>query len=468
MEKIMRCPRCDAELTNNVKVCRFCGQDLEIIQHINRISNAYYNMGLEKAQVRDLSGAAIVLRKSLEYNKTNTKARNLLGLVYYELGEIVAALAEWIISCHFEPNNNRARYYIDEAQDNKTAFNNYKLAIKKYNSALKAMKEGNTDLAIIQLKKVVSLNPKFVRGAQLLALAHMINHDFVRAVKVLKKIHKVDFNNTTTLRYMQEIGARFSDNNKIQESTIKSFQQRARQEARESGQIIENDVDQNKRLTPVFYIVGGIIAGLIVAFVLIRPTLSGNKLTQNSESLYESNQQLSVMEAKASSYEKEVSELNKKVEKLQAEIDKGELKNYEIVKRDEALLQAMKYYEDGELLLAAGAVSQYKASDYSAGAERELYQKVSKKLTSDDVSTLVSEGRSKFNSSNYDGAKICLQQALLIDKNNLDALYFMGRVYQMKNNYKKAKEYYDKVIKVGPNTSQFNNSKERLGEMGYQ
>ena len=64
---------------------------------IIRLSNTLYNVGLEKAKVRDLSGAADSLRKSLRFNKANTQARNLLGLVYLEMGETVDALSEWVI-----------------------------------------------------------------------------------------------------------------------------------------------------------------------------------------------------------------------------------------------------------------------------------------------------------------------------------------------------------------------------------
>ncbi|MFW5675645.1 MAG: hypothetical protein ACOCNL_05105, partial [Acetivibrio ethanolgignens] len=76
--------------------------------HIRKASNMYYNSGLEKAKVRDLSGAVDALKKSLKLNKMNTRARNLLGLVYYEMGEVVNALSEWVISKHFEEDNEMA------------------------------------------------------------------------------------------------------------------------------------------------------------------------------------------------------------------------------------------------------------------------------------------------------------------------------------------------------------------------
>ena len=43
-----------------------------------QIANSFYNLGLEKARIRDLSGAAQCLKKSLHFNKYQTDARNLL------------------------------------------------------------------------------------------------------------------------------------------------------------------------------------------------------------------------------------------------------------------------------------------------------------------------------------------------------------------------------------------------------
>ncbi len=73
---------------------------------IIRLSNTFYNDGLKKAKVRDLSGAANSLRKSLQFYKANIQARNLLGLVYYEMGEVVDALSEWVISRSLKPEDN--------------------------------------------------------------------------------------------------------------------------------------------------------------------------------------------------------------------------------------------------------------------------------------------------------------------------------------------------------------------------
>jgi len=93
----MKCMYCGAELTRD-DFCPGCGTEVRLYKKIIMTSNFYYNEGLSRASVRNLSGAIDSLNKSLRYNKMNIKARNLLGLVYLEVGEMVSALSEWVIS----------------------------------------------------------------------------------------------------------------------------------------------------------------------------------------------------------------------------------------------------------------------------------------------------------------------------------------------------------------------------------
>lgn len=112
----MICPRCGNVIRGTLTYCDSCGAELTVYKKIMRSSNLYYNKGLERAGVRDLSGAVQMLKKSLEMNKRNTAARNLLGLVYFEMGETVAALGEWVVSKHFQPEDNRADDYMEQIQ----------------------------------------------------------------------------------------------------------------------------------------------------------------------------------------------------------------------------------------------------------------------------------------------------------------------------------------------------------------
>ena len=64
----MKCFNCGAELTSS-DYCSQCGADVSRYCRLFQTSNAYYNEGLEKARVRDLTGSVISLRQSLKINK---------------------------------------------------------------------------------------------------------------------------------------------------------------------------------------------------------------------------------------------------------------------------------------------------------------------------------------------------------------------------------------------------------------
>ena len=184
--------------------------------------------GLDKAEIRDLSGAIDLLRRSLKYNKLNIQARNLLGLVYFETGEAVSALSEWIISKNIKPDNNIAVEYIQKLQAEPARLDIINQTIKKYNISLKCCREGNEDVAAVQLKKIVSQNPKLIKAYHLLALIYIKREEYEKARKILKKAAKIDKTNSTTLRFLKEVDE--------QTGTVTSLEGRRRGLRRESEQ----------------------------------------------------------------------------------------------------------------------------------------------------------------------------------------------------------------------------------------
>ena len=188
--------------------CSACGTDIKIYQKLIRLSNTYYNMGLEKARVRNLSGAVQDLKNSLKLNKEHISARNLLGLIYYETGEVVSALTEWIISKNLEPNKNIADEYIRAIQNNPARLETINQTIKKYNQSLLYCQQGSDDLAVIQLKKVLSLNPKLVKAHQLLALLYIQSEEYDRAGRELQRALAIDKTDNLSLRYLEELEQR--------------------------------------------------------------------------------------------------------------------------------------------------------------------------------------------------------------------------------------------------------------------
>lgn len=60
----------------------------------------------------------------------NIDARNLLGLVYFETGEVVEALTEWVISKNYQPRDNAASRYLNEIQNNPSRLDTINQTIK--------------------------------------------------------------------------------------------------------------------------------------------------------------------------------------------------------------------------------------------------------------------------------------------------------------------------------------------------
>ena len=180
---------------------------MDYVRKTRVIANSYYNMGLERARLRDLSGAAECLKKSLHFNKYQTDARNLLGLIYYEVGEVGDALVQWVISMNLQPQENRADYYLGEIQRKKGSLDTERHMIRRFNQALVYAQNGSEDLAILQLVKVVEAKPNYVKAQLLLAILCIAREDYQKAGKAVYKVLQIDRNHPKALWYKSIVKA---------------------------------------------------------------------------------------------------------------------------------------------------------------------------------------------------------------------------------------------------------------------
>ena len=174
-------------------------------ERCRKAANSYYNRGLVRARERDLSGAAPLLKRALELDKTHMEARNLLGLVFYESGEVGDALVQWVISMGLQPENNPAIRYLDDIRRKSGRIRTYARQIQRYNAALELAKHGVHDTAIHQLSGVLSQHPNYVRAGLLLSLLLMEAEDWTRAQHYLKQVQQTDVGNPQAARYLLEV-----------------------------------------------------------------------------------------------------------------------------------------------------------------------------------------------------------------------------------------------------------------------
>ena len=268
----MNCMNCGAFLVDkDLDYCPKCGCNVLIQKKVDYLSRKCYNEGLEKASVRDLSGAISCLKQSLMYNKHNIQARNLLGLVYFETGEVVAALSEWVISKNLQPSRNLASEYINKLQANSNKLEAINETIRKYNDALNLCREGHEDMAAIRLKKILTQNPKLIKGYHLLALVQIKEGEYNKARRTLRKAAKIDKTNTTTLRFLSEIDEQTGVSTRLDRQNKRSKKQ---VDSSESDMVIRTPQYKEKsRVSLFFTLIAGFAAGLLAFYLLAVPAI---------------------------------------------------------------------------------------------------------------------------------------------------------------------------------------------------
>lgn len=457
----MRCPYCGAPLTKK-KYCDGCKEDVTLYKNALRSSNIYYNLGLEQAKVRDLSNAITNLNKSLKLDKNNINARNLLGLCYYETGEVVEALAQWVISKNLMPKKNElADYYIEKIQSNPTKLDNFNQAVKKYNFALQSAKQDGEDLAIIQLKKVINLNPKFLKAMHLLALLYIKTGEKERAHRILTKARKIDIANTTTLKYLAELGYK-SESTEVGRISFEP-------EKEGSFGDFKGFSEEKPNIMAFVNLIIGIVIGIAVVGFLVVPSVKKEMQEEYNNQSIETNDENGQMQAQVDSLKSTNETLEKKIEKLTNELEEAN-KTISDSKSEEkvdysGLFTAISYYEVEEYEKCAVALSQIDSSKFDIPQAKSLYTNLTTKVYPDVVAKYYQDGRTKCNNGQYDEALAVLLPAHKMDPNNADVLYFIGRSYQKNEDYTNSLKYYNLLIERAPDSNRASTAKTRIKEI---
>jgi len=455
----MKCFNCGAVL-KTTDYCPQCGTDVKLYRRLLRLSAAYYNEGLEKAKVRDLSGAIVSLRQSLKINKNNTDARNLLGLVYFEMGEVVDALSQWIISKSFQGEKNLAEYYIEEVQNNPAQLETINTTIKKYNQSLVYCEQESYDLAIIQLKKVLSMNGNLLRGHQLLALLYIKNENYGRARTELKRVLAIDRTNTRALRYLKELDLiTGSDSKKSSKNTAKSSSKAAVMEMETQSKdaisytsgnetIIQPvGVKDNSWLLTIINVLIGLGIGAAVMWFLVVPAQQKWANDELNKAVAEYSDQVESKTAALSKLEEEMKSMEQEVEDAQKAQSEAEGK----LKGQEELLAAYRLYAQQN---SADSLTKLETIDKESLTDdgKILYDAVFKEVGAQAVQDLYKSGYAAYQANDFAKAIQDLGKCYELDNTQGDALYFLGRSYQKSGDKEKARDCYQKVIAGWPGT----------------
>lgn len=359
-------------------------------------------------------------------------------------------------------------------------FRNEKDAVEYYNDAVDNIITGNTDIAAIKLKKVLSLSPDFDEAASLL--------------ERLKEYEK-----------FRSIGDRVQENI------------RGKAKFGIGNKLVKRNLPQRLHVSPRNLLKTIIIIIVIAATAALCVVLI--KLLNNPEETPEKNNEISYSQQEVYLLNERIDELEKNLEKSETETqealsdsnsDKARIAELESENESLAglleLYRAAVYFNQGDYVLSADLVKSLDENIYK-GEDREIYNDVYIKAITAAADGLYKMGLNLFSQKDYPGTIEHLEKvddyspdfeelgncyyilgkayyeidnatrsielyeyiSLNIEFENITGLlYYTGKAYQKLGNFEKARELYNTLITDHPYSSLVGYSKDRLKEMETQ
>lgn len=416
---------------------------MDIQRRNAQIANSYYNLGLEKARMRDLSGAAASLKDSLHFNKYQTDARNLLGLIYYESGEVADALVQWVISMNLQPEDNLADHYLDEIQRKPGQLEIESQNVKTFNQALWHAQNGSDDLAILQLARVVEAKPHFIKAHLLLALLYMSRQDYTKAGRSLYKILQIDKSNSKALYYMSIVKQNTGRADVEKKRMIKAFSHRQMQD---DDIILPPTYKETSGLGMVIHIIIGLAIGVLAFYFLILPARTRELNNQHNQEIISYSQKLNNANQQYEALQREYNALTEESAQTQTELDELQNGNTSLIAQYQNLIGVLQAYRTGDMVTAALT---YADSDFSLITDESIQAiaaDIQADMTNNVYQVLVTRGTELWNGGDTEQAMTYYQASLRIHPDNPEAMFYVGRLYQNAGDTENANAMFDQIV----------------------
>lgn len=426
---------------------------------LEQIANCYYNLGLERARLRDLSGAAELLKKSLTFDKYQKDARNLLGLIFFECGETADALVQWVISMNLLPQDNIADHYLDEIQRKPAILRICSDNVKRYNQALDYAQNNNEDLAIMQLNQVIQDSPNYIKAHILLALLYMKREDWVKAGRSLYLVLKIDRNNPKALVLMDEVKHN-TGRKEVEQSRLKNaFSHR---KMTDDDVLIPQEVKQVSPWMVVGYIFVGVILALFAFYLLIMPAKTKALNAENNRELISYTEKLDASNRAYAELKDSYDTLESQYAEAADQVSQFENANASFMGQYQALNEIRTALANGDTLQAAKLYTGLDQSQISDAAMLQQLQSIKVQMEGSIYQELADQATSAWNSGNRDQAAELYNLSLAI-REEPENMYLLGRLYQNMGRTDEANTLFDKIIGAHPDSNYAERARQARG-----
>lgn len=342
-------------------------------------------------------------------------------------------------------------------------------SINLYNKALENIRQSSEDIAIIELKKAISMNTNFHEAMNLLGVCYIFTKEFSKAAEILEKVASAEKNGVKAQNYLNIInsgntqefdnmggsipsGISKQDNLKIKSAfkSVSSHLMIGEKEERNNGILL--------KLASAF--VAGIVVMFILSFLFKTVPEDVDVTGRLDEAPTTSQQEIDeIMEQKV----KELEDMNRNLEsqlaKSISELDY--FKNISRLSEVENLNAAKKYEAAADILVAMKSIN-FKEED------KIKYDKLYGSIAPKAAWTVFSEGNNLSLNKKYQEAVVKLSKVPVYgnDWSYMDATYYrLGVSYKGLNQTQKALEVFNKLVAEFPDSQFSQYAKYRIKEL---
>ena len=428
-----------------------------------RIANAYYNQGLALARQRDLTGAAAALKKSLRFDKFQTDARNLLGLIYLEIGEAGSALCQWVISLNLQEQDNLAEEYLQRVQGSGGYLETAEKTTKKYNQALVYAQNENEDLAVLLLMRMLDDFPNYVKAQELLALLYIRHEDYIKAGRCLYQVLKVDCYNPTAQRYMA-VAKHNTGKAEVEKRKLKNaFSHRQMQD---DDIIIPPSYKENTGWQSVMNILVGLILGVAVVYFLIMPAKQEAMNALHNKEQLANLEQINQKSLEIDSLMQQLEDAKKAQEAAEGSLEAMEADSGGVISQYQNMVKLLEAYRAEDAKTAAVLYTSMDMSVLTDGVLNQTVAWIQQDMSENGWKTLLSMGDEAMSQESGAGASQAIDyynRSLQIHPGNAEVIYKLGLAYEAAGDKDKANEYFGEIIMNYPDSEFMEDSKVRRG-----
>lgn len=440
-------------------------------RRLEQISNGYYNLGLSLAKERNLSSALNALSISLGLNKKNTDARNLYGLIQFEMGEETKALISWVISININPINNPAQNYLQKLRNKSAYLEKSQEAISKYNKAISQIKTVNYDMARITLKQAVDIRPHFVKAMLALALLDIREGKSSEAKKLLENVLAIDRFNTKAITYLEEMKPLTEKNARKEKLSVigSPVKKEKHVENVNNGMPVTEIYKNYSGMFTAINVGIGLIVGACAMVFLYMPTMKVALNNAHNKEIVEISQQLNDVNLSMETLKSENEGLNEQVNKL------TEVNNTSTENMNYKLLQYVYFL---------GLIKEYNTKNYTRAAEifsnldvgqltdvdnglgisvTGTFAEMAPKMRDEGPKLLLKVADGLNRSGDFAGAIGYYDAALRISPDYVEAKYKKALAYKTMGDVDTANNLFTEIITNYPDDRFANESKKERG-----